>query len=195
MKSLIILSVFVLIIALLHGFNFWRLALNTFVLGGTVVGMVVLYLKQYEKKAQEDSNKLEEWAEQNKIVIDKQKVEPKPFKVEYDQAEWDTLMKKLELTRYFEPMDEKIVPKYEYGFDPEYSKVLVEYWKTKFDWKAQVDKLNRFPQFKITIDDVTIHYVKYKTNADKGLESIPVILMDGWPGLLFKYACHSQSLQ
>lgn len=183
MKSLLVLSSIVLVISLLHGFEVWLLVRNALILGVTSFGLFKLYLTQYEKRAQEKSAKLEEWAEKNKIVIDREKTQPKPFKVEYNQAEWDTLMKKLELTRYFEPMDEKIVPKYEYGFDPEYSKVLVEYWKTKFDWKAQIEKINRFPQFRITVDDVTIHYVKYKTNADKGFDAIPIILMDGWPGL------------
>jgi len=84
-----------------------------------------------------------EWAEANKIIIEKEKIKLKQFKIEFDQSEWDFLLKKLEMSRYFKPLNEKYSARNEYGFDPDYTQELVEYWKTNFNWKSQVDYLNK----------------------------------------------------
>jgi pimeloyl-ACP methyl ester carboxylesterase len=76
---------------------------------------------------------------------------------------------------------------FEFGFNPEYAEELVEYWKTKYNWKDQVTKLNRYPQFRITFNDTTIHYVRFQTNAKSGLKPTPVLIMDGWPGSYFGF--------
>ncbi len=123
-----------------------------------------------------------EWAEANKIIIEKEKIKLKQFKIEFDQSEWDFLLKKLEMSRYFKPLNEKFVARNEYGFDPEYAEELVAYWKTKFNWKSQVDYLNKFPQFQIQINETTIHFVRVITNKNDDKASIPIMLMDGWPG-------------
>ena len=57
---------------------------------------------------------LEQWAEENKITLDKSQVQP--FKIEFDQNEWDLLIKKLNRTRYFTALDEKYVKPFEVSF-------------------------------------------------------------------------------
>ena len=168
----------------------WGLLKRTFRLSILVLALSVLFVVYDNYKTKEDLENLEKWAEENKIVIDKTKVQPTPFKIEYNENEWNLLKKKLELTKYFEPLDEKYVKKFEFGFDPEYAKVLVDYWKTNFNWSKQVDHLNRFPQYRIKINDITIHYVHVITNKDKlskNIKSIPILLMDGWPGSFFGF--------
>jgi pimeloyl-ACP methyl ester carboxylesterase len=153
-----------------------------------LIAILIAVYQQYSSI--KTSDKITQWAEENRIVIDKSKVKPTSFKIEYDENEWNLLKKKLELTRYFEPLDEKYVKKFEFGFDPEYAKVLVDYWKTNFNWSKQVDYINRFPQYRIKINDITIHYVHIITNKDKlnnNIKSIPILLMDGWPGSFFGF--------
>ena len=75
-----------------------------------VLSVVVVFFSNY--KSLKKSEQVEIWAEQNKIVLDKTKHQPKPFKIEFDQKEWDLLLQKLELTRYFEGLDNKYVEKY-----------------------------------------------------------------------------------
>lgn len=128
-----------------------------------------------------------EWAEANKIIIEKEKIKLKPFKIEFDQSEWGFLLKKLEMSRYFKPLNEKYSERNEYGFDPDYTQELVEYWKTKFNWKSQVDYLNKFPQFQIQINETTIHFVRVITNKNDDKVTIPIMLIDGWPGSFFGF--------
>lgn len=131
--------------------------------------------------------KIEQWANETKINVDS-KVESKPFKIEFDQKEWDNLVKKLELSRFFEPLNEKFVKKWVYGFDPEYAKEMVEYWKTKYDWKSRLNILNKYPQFQVKFDDVTLHYIHFVTNENQSnLKKVNLLLVDGWPGAYFSF--------
>ena len=160
---------------------------NLFYLSALILLVAVFsgYYRQY--RSQKLTNEIAQWGENNKIVIKKSEAQLKAFKVEFNETEWNTLLRKLELSRYFKPLDNKIVPKFEYGFDPEYTRELVKHWKTKFSWKSQVDVLNKFPQFQISINDTIIHYVHFKTNAKSNLKSIPVVLVDGWPGSFYGF--------
>ena len=107
------------------------------------------------------------------------------FKIKYNQKDWDFLLSKLENTRYFERLDDKHVSRFEYGFDSEYAKDLVDYWKKYFNWSKQVDHLNSKQQFLITINDVKIHYVRVKCRTEK--ISKRLMLIDGWPGSFFGF--------
>ncbi len=60
-----------------------------------------------------------------------------------------------------------------------YLKELSNYWQLKFDWKAQEHKLHAFRQFKVNIDGYNIHFIYEK---GKGKNSIPIVLLHGWPG-------------
>ena len=131
--------------------------------------------------------KLATWSEENKIVVDPKSVAPKAFRVKYDQHEWDLLVRKLELSRFFKPLNDKYVARNEFGFDPEYNEELVAYWKTKFNWTTQVDHLNKYPQYTITINGTVIHYVRFITNQNEFQTATPVLLLDGWPGSFFGF--------
>jgi hypothetical protein len=151
--------------------------------------LIQLYVYYDEYKTSIVLRQLEEWADKNKLVFEKSSVEAKPFKLEYDEKEWQYLLKKLEMSRYFEPLDEKYVKRNEYGFDSDYARDLINYWKKEFNWKKQIDDLNRYPQFKIQIDQICIHYVHFITNKNNNNVSkrIPVMLLDGWPGSFFGF--------
>lgn len=130
---------------------------------------------------------IEKWGQENLLVLSKIKTLVKPFKIEYDEAEFEALKRKLENTRYFEPLDGENVKKFEFGFDSEYLKELVDYWKMNYNWSKQVENLNRFPQFRININEITIHYVRVVTNEAPGRKPIPILLIDGWPGAFFGF--------
>jgi pimeloyl-ACP methyl ester carboxylesterase len=61
---------------------------------------------------------------------------------------------------------------------------LLEYWKTKYDWRAKERELNTLPNFttQITIDGydpLDIHFLHQKSDV-KG--AIPLLFVHGWPG-------------
>lgn len=161
-------------------------SLTTIVL---IAGLAFSWYKYSQYKHKKDLVVLEKWSEENKLKIDKSNPGPKPFKIEFDKGEWDLLVQKLKLSRYIQPLDSKIVPINDHGFDPDYAKKMVEYWSTKYNWSERINTLNRFPQFRIQVDDITLHYVRYKTNEHtKNIKTeVPLLIMDGWPGSFFGF--------
>ena len=70
---------------------------------------------------------------------------------------------------------------WDYGMNLGYLKTLIDYWRDKFDWRAQERKLNAFAQFKTTIDGVDIHFIHQRSNNPN---ATPLLLLNGWPPIL-----------
>ncbi len=125
---------------------------------------------------------LDEWINSNRIILTNDNTTLNEFKIEFNQAEWNFLSNKLNNTRYFKILDEKKVKRNQYGFDPEFAQMLVDYWRQEFNWSKQIDFLNKYPQFKLIInDEITIHYIRLITNKHLK-KQIKLMLIDGWPG-------------
>jgi microsomal epoxide hydrolase len=71
-----------------------------------------------------------------------------------------------------------------YGTDLDYMKTLVAYWQNEFDWRAQEARLNAFPQFKVKLPEVDLHFLHV---PGKGPSPQPLLLMHGWPGSVFEF--------
>jgi microsomal epoxide hydrolase len=48
---------------------------------------------------------------------------------------------------------------WDYGTNLSYLKTLVEYWRTRFNWKSQEKLLNTFSHYQATVDGLGIHFV------------------------------------
>ena len=42
--------------------------------------------------------------------------------------------------------------RFHYGFNSNYLKKVVSYWRNEFDWRKQVEILNQYPHFKTKIE-------------------------------------------
>jgi Predicted hydrolases or acyltransferases (alpha/beta hydrolase superfamily) len=72
---------------------------------------------------------------------------------------------------------------FEYGFNTDYLKKVIEFWKTKYNWREREAFLNSFPQFKTTVDGLDLHFIHVKPkNVDKNTRVLPLLLLHGWPG-------------
>jgi pimeloyl-ACP methyl ester carboxylesterase len=71
-----------------------------------------------------------------------------------------------------------------YGCDSDFIARLQQYWVEGFDWRAAVARLNRFPQFRATVDGLPIHFVHVVGEA-QGRR--PLLLTHGWPGSHFEF--------
>ena len=65
-----------------------------------------------------------------------------------------------------------------------YLRELTEYWRTKFDWRAEEAALNAFPQFRVPLEDVDLHYLHV---PGVGPDPMPLLLLHGWPGSVFEF--------
>ncbi|KRT86367.1 hydrolase, partial [Oryctes borbonicus] len=59
---------------------------------------------------------------------------------------------------------------------------VIEFWKTKYDWRQRETFLNQFPQYKTNIQGLDIHFIHVKPSNANGLKVIPLLLIHGWPG-------------
>ncbi|HEX3471836.1 MAG TPA: epoxide hydrolase [Silvibacterium sp.] len=99
-----------------------------------------------------------------------------PFSIPFSQTAVDDLRERLARTRW----PDKIPGSgWEYGFDLESLNTICEYWRTGFDWKAQVARVAQLEHFRYTADGIGIHFVHAR---GKGPSPIPLILTHGWPG-------------
>jgi pimeloyl-ACP methyl ester carboxylesterase len=65
-----------------------------------------------------------------------------------------------------------------YGASRTYLEPLLRYWLEQYDWRAQEAAMNRFEHFRITIDDVPVHYLRRRGS---GPDPVPLVLTHGWP--------------
>jgi pimeloyl-ACP methyl ester carboxylesterase len=98
-----------------------------------------------------------------------------PFTVHVTQTLLDDLAQRLARTRWPDAIEGS---GWEYGSNLAYMKELIDYWRTRFDWRAQEKKLNSFASFRAHIDGLGIHFVHER---GKGPDPIPLILTHGWP--------------
>lgn len=75
---------------------------------------------------------------------------------------------------------------FQYGFNSNYLKQVVEYWRTKFDWKREEAKLNSVPHFKTQIEGLDIHFVRAKPSKP-AKKVVPILVIHGWPGSFVEY--------
>jgi pimeloyl-ACP methyl ester carboxylesterase len=106
---------------------------------------------------------------------------PRPFTLSVPDAALEDLRVRLALTRF---PDQAPDAPWAHGTDLDYMKALVPYWKDRFDWRAQEAALNVFPQFKVQMPDVDLHYLHV---PGQGPAPMPLLLMHGWPGSVYEF--------
>lgn len=65
-----------------------------------------------------------------------------------------------------------------YGLPRAWVTDMLDYWSGDFDWRAQEARINAVPQFRVTLDDVPIHFQWVRGEGER---TVPVILSHGWP--------------
>jgi pimeloyl-ACP methyl ester carboxylesterase len=98
-----------------------------------------------------------------------------PFKISIPREILDNLHQRLERTRW---PDEVHQSGWRYGANLEYMKELADYWLTKFDWRAQEQRINSFASYQAVVGDLRVHFVHER---GKGPNPIPLLITHGWP--------------
>ena len=106
---------------------------------------------------------------------------PKPFRLSVPEDVLKDLRQRLARTRW---PDETPGEPWAYGTSVDYMRELVAYWRDGFDWRKAEAKLNAYPQFKQSKDDIDLHFLHV---PGKGPRPIPLLLMHGWPGSVFEF--------
>jgi microsomal epoxide hydrolase len=108
--------------------------------------------------------------------------EPKPFEVRWSGAEIETVL--AQVRSYPWPPAPAVPDGWAYGCDGTYLKELCEHWTERYDWRAAMADLNRFPQFAARIEDFDIHFLHVVGEAGG---KRPLIVTHGWPGSHYEF--------
>lgn len=106
---------------------------------------------------------------------------PAPFVLAVPDAAIGELRERLARTRL---PDQAPGEPWAYGTDVAYVRDLAAYWRQGFDWRVQEAALNAFPQFKVPLHDIDLHFLHV---PGKGPSPLPLLLMHGWPGSVFEF--------
>lgn len=60
---------------------------------------------------------------------------------------------------------------------------LVDYWLTRYDWRAQERRLNALPQFTATVQGQRLHFLHARGDGSRP----PLLLLHGWPGSFLEF--------
>jgi pimeloyl-ACP methyl ester carboxylesterase len=104
-----------------------------------------------------------------------------PFQVDIPQSALDDLARRLAAVRWPEQLPEA---GWDRGVPLDYVRELVEYWQTRYDWRAAEAEINKYPQFIANIDGADVHFLHVRSPEP---DALPVIITHGWPGSVIEF--------
>src|SRR6266446_877367 len=104
-----------------------------------------------------------------------------PFSVRIPHPQLTDLKRRLSETRWPE---REPVSDWSQGAPLDRLRSLMTYWEKEYDWRRAERQLNGFPQFRINIDGLGIHFLHVRSKHEGAL---PIILTHGWPGSIFEF--------
>ncbi|XP_072565533.1 epoxide hydrolase 1 [Paramormyrops kingsleyae] len=108
-----------------------------------------------------------------------------PFLVKMSEDEIQDLHRRIDQARFTEPLEDA---RFHYGFNTTYLKKVVSYWRNEFDWKKQVDILNKYPHFKTKIEGLDVHFIRVRSpSLPEGCRVRALMMVHGWPGSFFEF--------
>jgi microsomal epoxide hydrolase len=106
---------------------------------------------------------------------------PRPFRLETPEADLADLRERLARTRF---PDEPPLEPWVTGTSLSYLRALISYWQTTFDWRVHEARINRWPQYKVAMRGIDLHFI----HAPGGGENpTPLLLLHGWPGSIVEF--------
>jgi pimeloyl-ACP methyl ester carboxylesterase len=103
----------------------------------------------------------------------------KPFEIRVDERLLADLDMRLAETRL---PPEQGPQEWDGGASPVYLRDLLEHWRSRYDWRVEEAKLNRFSQFHAEVRGADIHFIHERArNHTGGRPPLPLILTHGFP--------------
>lgn len=100
----------------------------------------------------------------------------RPFRVDIPQEALVDLRRRVEATRW---PSKELVADDSQGVRLRLVQQIANHWTKGYDWRRVEAKLNSYPQFITTIDNVDIHFIHVRS---KHPNALPMIITHGWPG-------------
>ena len=107
--------------------------------------------------------------------------QPETFNLHVPDAALADLRERLSRTRF---PDQAPGDPWAYGTDLDWLVGFLDYWRDGFDWRAQEARLNSFPQYRVSLQNIELHFMHVPGN---GPDPHPLLLSHGWPGSVFEF--------
>lgn len=108
---------------------------------------------------------------------------PIPFRVDIPDTEVARLKHLLQDTRLPDtPFTSGV--SWEYGVDLDWMKKMRDTWLNEFDWRAAESRINQYPQFKVTIEGISLHFIHQRSERP---DAVPILFSHGWPGTFWEF--------
>lgn len=105
-----------------------------------------------------------------------------PFTIDIAPEVLTDLKRRLQSTRWISTVKEDAG--WDYGTDIDYLKELTDYWQNGYSWREQEKGLNRYNQFKASLDDYNLHFIHQR---GKNAGPTPLLLLHGWPDSFYRF--------
>lgn len=108
----------------------------------------------------------------------------KPFTLNIPDKEFSEWKQLLELSKIAPETWEGSHEDGRYGVSRGWLIDAKDYWLNQYDWRAQEKHINSFPNYKIKIEDIDVHFIGLFSEKK---DAIPIIFMHGWPGSFIEF--------
>jgi pimeloyl-ACP methyl ester carboxylesterase len=106
---------------------------------------------------------------------------PEPFRISATDAELEDLRRRLRATRW---PDSETTTDWSQGVPLAYLRDVVSYWAERYDWRAREARINEFPQFRMRVGGLGIHFIHLRSSCP---EAAPLLITHGWPGSVVEF--------
>jgi pimeloyl-ACP methyl ester carboxylesterase len=104
----------------------------------------------------------------------------RPFLIDIPDADIADLRERLTRTRWVRDLGSG----WERGVPATYLRGVAEYWRDRFDWRAQERALNELPHFLTDVDGQQIHFIHVRSEV---AGARPLLLLHGWPSSFVEF--------
>ncbi len=102
-------------------------------------------------------------------------MQPQAFRIDIPDALLEDMRARLRATRLPGDFGND---NWRYGVEQGWLEGMLHYWAEDYDWRAAEAAMNTLPHYRVTIDDIPIHFVHLRGT---GRHRRPLILTHGWP--------------
>jgi pimeloyl-ACP methyl ester carboxylesterase len=102
------------------------------------------------------------------------------YDVEIPDTTLADLAERLAETRW----DDDDATDWDAGTSPAYLRELVDYWRSRYDWRTQEAQINRFDHFRADLGETTVHFVHQR---GVGEAPLPIVLTHGFPDSFLRF--------
>jgi pimeloyl-ACP methyl ester carboxylesterase len=106
---------------------------------------------------------------------------PEPFRIHVSHDELDDLRRRIRATRW---PSRECVKDWSQGLPLSYAQEIADYWAERYDWRAREARINEFPQFRLQLQGLGIHFIHVRSSEPN---AVPLIMTHGWPGSVVEF--------